>query len=694
MGLRVHELAKELKLTSKELIDKLKLMNIEVKSHASSIDDALAEKVRQALMPKKEMPAKAAVVKEPPQKVKPEQKPAAVTGQEEAVKKKEEEPSAEKKIEEPPRAIAAAQKELRKLVLDLPVGVKALAEKLNISASELIKSLISKGIFATINQQLDEETAKLIAAEHGYELERSPDEEELVFKEEADDPAKLRPRPPVVTLMGHVDHGKTSLLDAVRKTDVAAREAGGITQHIGAYEVILPKGKVTFLDTPGHEAFTAMRARGANVTDIVVLVVAADDGVMPQTVEAADHAKAADVPMVVAINKIDKPTANVDRVKKQLMEQLGLTPEDWGGKTIMVGVSAKTGTGVEDLLEMLLLEAEMLELKANPTRPARGVVIEAKLSKASGSVTTVLVQNGKLSVGDVVVAGGTFGKVRAMINDKGKRVSEVLPGSAVEILGLSGVPHAGDVFYVISDERKARDIVARRQDMKWQKKVAAAKKITLEDLYNQIKEGKLRELNVILKADVQGSLEAIRDSLMKLPQDLVAIKFIHEGIGDITEPDIMLAAASNAVVIGFHVDMTPEAKQASEIEKVEVKIYNIIYEVVSDIRAAMEGLLEPKTKEVFVGRAEVRKVFKVSRAGTIAGSFVTKGKIRRADVARLLRAGEVIFEGKLSSLKRFKDDVKEVQENFECGIGLAGFNDIQEGDIIEVYELEKIAQKL
>jgi len=515
----------------------------------------------------------------------------------------------------------------------------------------------------------------------------------LLTEHEQDDPAKLKPRAPIVTFMGHVDHGKTSLLDMIRKTKVVDKEAGGITQHIGAYEVELPKGKVTFLDTPGHAAFTAMRARGANVTDVVVLVVAADDGIMPQTVEAIDHARAAGVPIVVAINKIDKQNISIDKVKRQLAE-VNLAPEDWGGKTITVGVSAKTGQGIDDLLEMLLLEAELLELKANPDRLANGVIVEAELSKGKGPVATVLVSRGTLKIGDVVMVGLNYGKVKAMLDDKGRRVQEAGPAKPVEILGLSGVPQAGERFYVLNDEKKAREIVSvKRIDADNKKLEAKSQKISLEDLYNKIKEGEVKELKIILKADVQGSLGAIKDSLEKLSTSEVKLSVIHGQVGNINESDIMLASASNTVILGFHVGITPGAKALSRQEGVDVRIYNIIYEAVSDVKAAMEGMLEPIIEETFLGRAEVRQVFKVSKVGIVAGCFVSKGTIPRNAMCKLIRNTEVVFKGKISSLRHVKDDIKEAKEDFECGISLS-FKDIQKGDIIEAIETKKVARRL
>ena len=584
--------------------------------------------------------------------------------------------------------------DLKVLKIDLPITVKNLATKLQMKPSELIKKLLDKKILVTINRMLGEDTASSIVKEFGYRIERLPTEEEEILSEhEKVDPGKLKPRAPIVTFMGHVDHGKTSLLDMIRKTKVVDKEAGGITQHIGAYEVELPKGKVTFLDTPGHAAFTAMRARGANVTDVVVLVVAADDGIMPQTIEAIDHARAANVPIVVAINKIDRPNIDLDRVKKQLAK-LDLSPEDWGGKTICVGVSAKTGEGIDGLLEMLLLEAEMLELKADADRPANGVIVEAQLSKGKGPVATVLVSSGTFKVGDVAIVGLNYGRIKAMFDDKGHMVKEAGPAKPVEILGLSGVPLAGERFYVVSDEKKAKDIVSvKRLDATKKKLESAPKKVSLDDLYNRIKHGEVKELKIILKADVQGSLEAIKESLEKLATEEVNLSVIHAQVGNVNESDIMLGSASNAVILGFHVNITSEAKALSKQEGVDVRIYNIIYEAVSDVQAAMEGMLEPILEETFLGRAEVRQVFKVSKVGIVAGCFVSKGAMPRNAASKLIRDKEVIFKGKIVSLKHVKDDIKEAKEGFECGISLA-FKDIRKGDIIEAIEVRKVARRL
>lgn len=595
-------------------------------------------------------------------------------------------------------AVAPPVKEIVLKIIEVqtPVTVKDLAAKLSIKPNDLIKSLMNKRVFATINQSLDEAVAREISKEFGYEIKSPPTMEEELLKdhrEKAVDKSKLVLRAPVVTFMGHVDHGKTSLLDYIRKSNVAEREHGGITQHIGAYEVILNKGRVTFLDTPGHEAFTAMRARGAKATDVVVLVVAADDGIMPQTIEAINHAKAAGVTIVVAINKCDLPSANIDKVKKQLA-QYDLAPEDWGGKTIAIPVSAKTGQGVNELLEMLLLEAELLELKANPGLKARGVVIEGHLSKGKGPIASVLVKNGTLHAGDVVLTGLYYGKVKAMLDDKGSRVGSAPPSKAVEIMGLSGVPQAGDEFFVVKDEKKARTLSLLKQDQKRLARFAGQKRITLEDIYAQAREGKIKELKIILKGDVQGSIEALGKSLEDLSTDQIKLSIIHSAAGNINESDVILAAASNAVIIGFNVKTEDRANETALKEKVEIKLYHIIYEAIADVRAAMEGMLEPISKEVFLGRAAVKQIFKVSKAGVIAGCQVQKGTIGRQAKIKLIRDKQVIYEGKIGSLKRFKDDVREVAEGFECGIGLAGRDDIKEGDIIEAYVIEQVARRL
>lgn len=579
----------------------------------------------------------------------------------------------------------------KQIEIEGPLTVSELAKVIKREPSEIIKKLLFLGIMATINQEIETDVIEIVAGDFGIavKIKEPVDEEAIDMLIEEEDPAQLLERSPIVTIMGHVDHGKTTLLDSIRQTNVTAQEAGGITQHIGAYQVEINGKKITFLDTPGHAAFTTMRARGAQVTDITILVVAADDGVMPQTVEAINHAKAANVPIIVAVNKMDKPDANPDRVRQELTEY-GLIPEDWGGDTIFVPISAKQKEGLESLLEMVLLVAEMAELKANPDARPRGTVIEAKLDKGRGPVATVLVQNGTLRIGDIVVAGTTFGKVRAMVNDRGRRVKEVGPAGPVEILGLSEVPSAGDLFVVYDDERKARGLIEKRIAKQRQEQLGEQSRVTLEDLYKQIQEGEVKELNVIIKADVQGSVEALTGSLEKIDVSGVRVKVIHKGVGAITESDILLATASNAIVIGFNVRPEPNAGRMAEAEKVDIRLYRVIYNVIDELESAMKGMLDPEYKEVILGRAEIRQTFKVSRIGTIAGSYVTDGKMVRNAEVRVIRDGIVIYEGKMDSLKRFKDDAREVSTGYECGITLENFNDVKEGDIIEAFVMEAI----
>ncbi|MEW6448230.1 MAG: translation initiation factor IF-2 [Bacillota bacterium] len=599
-----------------------------------------------------------------------------------------------KRRKEPQAQPAVRLVEKKPIQIGETVTIKELAEKMQRKAADLIKRLMMLGMMVTINQEIDADTAVILAQEFGYEVEVKPefDIESLLVEEPETDPSKLKPRPPILTVMGHVDHGKTSLLDAIRKTNVTATEAGGITQHIGAYQVEKNNRKITFIDTPGHEAFTAMRARGAKVTDVAVLVVAADDGVMPQTIEAINHAKAANVPIVVALNKIDKPNANPDRVKKELADQ-GLVAEEWGGDTICVPVSALKKQGIEDLLEMILLVADVLDLKANPERPARGTIIESKLDKGRGPVATVLVANGTLNVGDTLVAGGQFARVRAMIDDKGKRVNQVGPSTPVEVLGFSEVPEAGEAFFVV-EERLARQIVQKRLAKKREEEVRARAKIALEDVYKHIQEGQIKELPLIVKADVQGSAEALSKALQRLGTEEVRVNLIHTGVGAISETDIMLAAASGAIILGFNVRPDINARKAQEREKVDIRLYQVIYDAINDVKAALSGLLEPEYREVLLGHVEVRKVFHASRLGTIAGCYVTDGKISRDANVRVIRDGVVVHTGKVASLKRFKDDVREVAQGFECGLMIEDYDDIQEGDELEFFSLEAVKRQL
>ena len=602
-------------------------------------------------------------------------------------KKKERQEKEEKKVEQ-------IEREKRKIKVAEFITVNELANIIGVSASEIIKKCLNLGLVVSINQRLDFDTITLIASDYGFEVERAEEYLEDIIEEEPDHPEDLEPRPPVVTIMGHVDHGKTTLLDYIRQSNIVAGEAGGITQHIGAYQVTLPNGKqITFIDTPGHEAFTAMRARGAQVTDIVVLVVAADDAVMPQTVEAINHALAANVPIIVAINKIDKPGANPDKIKQQLAER-GILVEDWGGKYQCVEISAKYGKNVDLLLEKILLEAELMELKANPKKRARGVVIESKLDKGRGPVGTVLVQTGTLKIGDPFVAGTTFGRVRAMFDERGNRVEIAKPSTPVQVIGFDQLPEAGDSFIVVEDEKRAREIANRRAQLKREQTFRQLRAVSLNKLSEQIKEGKVKELPIIIKADVNGSVEALSDSLMKLSTEEVKVRIIHRAVGAISESDVLLAQASGAIIIGFNVRPTSGAKKLAESENVEIRLYNIIYNVIEDVKKALEGMLEPERREEFLGTAEVREVFKISKVGTVAGCFVTEGKILRSARARLIRNGIVIYDGKIASLKRFKDDVKEVEAGLECGVALENYNDIKVGDVIEAYNILEIKRKL
>jgi len=581
------------------------------------------------------------------------------------------------------------------IVIQGSISVQDLASKMSRKAGELIKQLMNLGVMATINQELDVETATILAGEMGVTVEVKAEKSLAIIEEIQDDPEDLVFRPPVVTVMGHVDHGKTSLLDAIRTTHVTASEAGGITQHIGAYQVEINNQKITFLDTPGHEAFTSMRARGAQVTDIAILVVAADDGIMPQTIEAINHAKAAEVPIIVAINKIDKENATPEKVKQELTEY-GLVVEEWGGDTIAVPVSAKNNIGIEQLLEMILLVAEVRDYKANPNRPAAGNVIEAELDKGKGPVATVLVSKGTLNIGDVAVAGCAYGKIKAMLDEKGRRVKKAGPSMPVEVQGLSEVPEAGEPFYVVADEKLARQITSARTAVRKveESKQSVAVKVSLEDLFDKIKEGEIKELNIIIKADVQGSVEALKQSLLRLSTSEVRVNPIHGGVGAINKNDIMLASASNAIILGFNVRPDANAKATAELDSVDVRLYRVIYDAIEDVKLAMTGLLDPSFKEVIVGKAEVRQVFKVPKAGTVAGCMVIEGKIIRSAKARVIRDSIVIHEGVMESLKRFKDDAKEVAEGFECGIGIEKYNDLKEADIIEAFVMEEVKRTL
>lgn len=578
--------------------------------------------------------------------------------------------------------------------------VQEIANALEVSASEVIMKLMKMGTMASINQEVSEEIASLVVKEYGYTLLTSTEDEEeeqleidALMEIEEDKEEDLLPRPPVVTVMGHVDHGKTSLLDAIRSTNVTRGEAGGITQHIGASEVSVNGQKIVFLDTPGHEAFTSMRARGAQVTDIAILVVAADDGIMPQTIEAINHAKAAEVPLIVAINKIDKPDANPDKVKQELADQ-GLLVEDWGGEVIAVPVSARQKTGIDTLLEMILLVSEMEELKANPNKRAVGTVIEAQLDKGRGPVATVLVQGGTLNVGDPIVAGLASGKVRAMINSKGKRVKTAGPSTAVEILGLSEVPQGGDQFVAVPTDKIARSVAEKRQQIAREEMLKSNQRMSLDDFFSHMNDGDVKDLNIVIKADVQGSAQAVKQSLEKLSNEEVAVRVIHCGVGAVTESDVMLAAASNAIIIGFNVRPVPGAEEMAKKQSVDVRTYTIIYKAIEDVQAAMTGMLDPEYRDEDTGKAEVREIYKISGVGTVAGCYVTSGKIFRGSKARIVRDGIIIHDGELAALKRFKDDVKEVNNGYECGMSFVNYNDLKEGDIIEAYITKEVERKL
>ncbi|EOU1681667.1 translation initiation factor IF-2 [Clostridium perfringens] len=674
--IRVYELAKELRVPSKVLINVLMdEFGVEVKNHMSVIEDEDAALIKELLAGSE---ANSELVAEYEAELAEEVNNAAKK------KKKRKKGSEDDNLEQDVEVIEIGK----------TITVKELAEKLNKPVNDVIKTLIFTGVMAAINQEIDFETAEKVAEKYEVAVYEKEEENTLEeFEEEADvEEENLAKRPPIITVMGHVDHGKTSLLDAIRKSKVTSTEAGGITQHIGAYTVEVNGETLTFLDTPGHEAFTAMRARGAQITDVVILVVAADDGIMPQTVEAINHCKAANVPMIVAINKMDREGANPDRVKQELTEH-GLVVEDWGGDIIAVPVSAKTRENIDTLLEMVLLTSEMQELKADAGRKAKGTVVEAKLDKGRGAVATLLVQNGTLHMGDSIIVGSTYGRIRAMFDDSGKKIKSAGPSIPVEVLGLSEVPAAGDRFTVVKDEKTARNMAEARKEKIRQESFATSHRVSLEDLYSQIKEGSVKELSVIVKADVQGSVEAIKASLEKLSTDDVKVRVIHGAVGAISETDITLAAASNAIVIGFNVRPDNNAVAASERDGVEVKTYRVIYDAIEDIKSAMIGMLDPEYKEVVLGTAEIRATYKISNVGTIAGGYVLTGKlVRNADV-RVIREGIVIFESKLASLKRFKDDVKEVNAGYECGFSVEKFNDIKEGDIIEAYTMEAVQRK-
>ncbi len=693
---RVYELAKELGINSKKLISILQEMDVNVKNHMSTMEEEVAQKITKQLTTGaiKPVTEEHAGVDAPTEAAKEE-----APKQDKGAEKKKKTDKRARPAKESRKARKAARNAASKtgqqeelLQLEGRVTVGELAGRLNVSASEILAKLLEIGIIANINQQLGEDILEILAEEYGikFSIIPDPDEEELltIMQEEEKEENALKTRPPVVTVLGHVDHGKTSLLDAIRETKVMDSEAGGITQHIGAYVAEINGKKVAFLDTPGHEAFTAMRARGAQATDIVVLVVAAEDGVMPQTIEAINHTKAAGVPIIVAINKIDKPSANPDRVKQQLSE-VGLVPEEWGGDTICVQVSAKKKEGLAELLEMILLVAEMAELKANYSRLAKGTVIEAELDKGRGPVATLLIQDGVMHVGEPIICGNIYGKIRAMLDQQGKRIKKATPSTPVEILGLTEVPQAGDTFIVVKDEKMARQIALKRGEKIKEASRQKIQKVSLDDLFNQAQEEEV-ELNIIIKADVQGSAEALHESLEKIETEQVKIKILHKGVGAITESDVMLASASNAIIVGFNVRTEPNARKLAEKEQVDIRLYRVIYEVLDNVRAALKGMLKPEYAEEIQGQAEVRQLFKVSRVGTIAGCYVQEGKITRNSTIRVIREGNIVHEGGIDSLKRYKDDAKEVVSGFECGILLEKFNNFKEGDILEAYIMKEI----
>lgn len=707
MKIRVYELAKELEIQSKELIEKIKELGIEVGSHMSSIDKSDAEVVKALFIGEGEVeisPQPEVLEKKPVEEVKKvediKNKEGKGKGKKNRKNKKNRNKGENKNMNNEEKIVEDVSLEDENAI-EIPseIVVKDLADKLGVSPAQIISKLIGLGVMVNQNQSIDGDIAIIVGEELGYTLVIAELEEELTIDDGQleedfnldfeDEESDLVSRPPVVTVMGHVDHGKTSLLDAIKETSVTKSEAGGITQHIGAYSVIANNKKITFLDTPGHEAFTSMRARGAQITDIAILVVAADDGVMPQTIEAISHAKAAGVPIIVAINKMDKPTANVDRIKQELMEN-GLMAEDWGGDTITVPVSAKNREGIDEILEMILLVAEMQELKANPNRDAIGTVIEAQLDKGKGPMATVLVQKGTLKVGDMVVSGNASGRIRAMFDDKGKKVKKAGPSVPVVILGLSEVPNAGELIYGLEDEKLARTYADKKKLQIRELEMRADQKVSLDDLFDRIKLGELKDLNIIIKGDVRGSIEALRQSLEKLDTDEVKVNMIHGGVGGITETDVMLASASNAIVVGFNVRPNLNALDVAKREKVDIRTYRVIYEVIEDIQSAIKGMHAPKIVEEVTGRAEVRATFRLPNGHSIAGIYVLDGKIMRNSQIRLLRDDIVIFEGGISSLKRFKDDVREVASGYEAGLGLENYNDVKEGDLMESFVLKEV----
>jgi translation initiation factor IF-2 len=687
--MRIHELAKELDVKSRDLVEALEKMGYGGLTASSSVPEEAVPRLRASGGKAVSAGKPKVITEEPLPKQRARRKPAATA----TAVKPEPEPVVEPEPEPEPELEPAPA--LGPVRIGRGATVKEAAEKFGTDATEIIRKMLEAGEMVTITQSLSDEAIEVLAREFGYEVEIvAPDEEEGIEEEEVVDPARLRPRPPVITVMGHVDHGKTLLLDAIRKTDVISGEAGGITQHIGAYQVHQNGQVITFIDTPGHEAFTAMRARGAQVTDIAVLVVAADDGVMPQTLEAIDHARAAGVPIVVAVNKIDKPEADPVRVRQQLAET-GVQTSEWGGDFEFVDVSAKSGENLDKLLETILVVAELAELKADPEAPARGVAIEAHLDKGRGPVATVLVQRGTLRVGDAVVCGAAYGRVRAMVDENGNPVEEAMPAKPVQVQGWSKVPEAGDEFRAVADERQARHIAQEREArLRAAELVATQPVTTLAGLLAAAREGEITELNIVLKADTQGSLEALAEALEKIESEEVRVRILHRGAGAVAESDVVLAHASRAIVVGFNVRPDRGAREVADREGVDVRLYRVIYQAVDDIRQALSGLLAPGEEEVELGRAEVRQTFRVPKLGVVAGCYISKGTLTRNARARLVRDGTIVYDGKIASLRRFKDDVREVQEGFECGVGLENFQDVKEGDVIEAYEVREVARSL
>ena len=725
---RIYEVAKQFKVSSEALVSLLRSLDYQVKSHMSIVDDSMEADIRKKFEQQKEevkkrderkrekhkeIARKEEQEKPPRKRRRRDKKKKPLKEAQKKRRRRRERPAIDQQevAESVKRTLAQMEgrktprRRRRKLIkgdavvveegnvvrVSEFISVAELAQQMDVSPAKVIAKCIQLGLMVTINQRLDMDTITMVADEFGYQVKQIEGyilEEELEEREEGE--GDIRARAPVVTVMGHVDHGKTSLLDYIRKSNVIDDEHGGITQHIGAYEVEMPGGMITFLDTPGHEAFTAMRARGAQVTDIVILVVAADDNVMPQTIEAIDHARAAGVPIIVAINKIDLPQANADNIRQQLAQR-GLTPEEWGGRAIVCEVSAKSGDGIDKLLEMVLLQAEMLELNADYSGKAQGVIIESRLDKGRGAVATVLVQRGTLIVGQPFVTGLCFGKVRTLMNERGESVTGAGPSVPVQVTGISEVPQSGDVFNVVDSERESRDVSMKRQQLKREEEFRrASKRLTLKDLYDQIKSGEVKELRLIIKGDVDGSVEAMSDSLEKLDVEGVRVQVLHKGVGAVSSTDVLLAAASEAIIVGFHVVPDGTARELAAREQVDIRRYNVIYEAVADIEAALKGLLDPTFEEKITGTAEIRELFKIPKVGTIAGSLVQSGTIRRNAKARVVRDGTVVHDGKISSLKRFKNDASEVQTGFECGISLEDFNDLQQKDIIEVYELVEV----